>query len=64
MNQVAIIEDGSLIVGHDGKICHVSPHQDLLEQLGDAYDEEKLFETVIDAQDKVIVPGTFLKSRI
>jgi len=53
--QLEIIEHGSMIVGHDGRIVAVGPEAELAQQFAHA-----TFETDVDATNKCVLPGIFL----
>ena len=52
MDQVDVITNGTLIVGHDGNIVAVGAHDALSKQFPDAS-----FQFDVDAHGKTIVPG-------
>jgi imidazolonepropionase len=54
-NKIECIENGSLIVGHNGLIVAVGKHEDLCAKYNNL--DHNLFETVIDARGKSVVPG-------
>lgn len=52
MNEVAIIPNGTIIVGHDGLIADVGPDAELAERHRDA-----TFEVDMDGSGKCVLPG-------
>src|SRR5690349_105067 len=54
-NQIEIIENGSMIVGHDGRIVAIGTHEQVCHKYNNCNHDD--FETVVNAQGKSVVPG-------
>jgi len=52
MDDVEVLEHGTMIVGHDGKIVAVGPREEISAAFAG-----KTFETELDYKDQTIVPG-------